>query len=359
MGQGLNLLQNYNIHVITRNNVEQMTQKSTQRDVVIPNKLDNGETCQGLLRRFVYKNTNNNEISPHNDMIIKNVKNLFPYFPISLSLKKLRRFRIKSGMTFMKQPAFTLAEGATHVDLLPTKVKFAFTLAEVLITLGIIGIVAAMTIPNLITTHQQKVTVTKLQKAISVLNQAYKLSFDDVGEPEDAFSMGSDEYFKQYWSPYIKVSTICTMDSNYCGYNNNQPFVSLDGTNANVGLFASNSSRISFLTPDGFLYIIYTGNYATQPDGTRKWQSFPRVLVDINGPTGPNRQGRDVFWLLRTQNNGGGIQPVGYNERLGIVQTDCSYDASGSGAGSYCADYIRRSGWSINKDYPWEMKKNK
>ena len=42
--------------------------------------------------------------------------------------------------------------------------KAAFTLAEVLITLGIIGVVAAMTIPNLITAHQKRVTVTKLQK---------------------------------------------------------------------------------------------------------------------------------------------------------------------------------------------------
>ena len=35
---------------------------------MIPNKLSNGKTCQGLLRRFVYKITNNDEISPHNDM---------------------------------------------------------------------------------------------------------------------------------------------------------------------------------------------------------------------------------------------------------------------------------------------------
>ena len=73
-------------HVITRKNIEQEMQKSTQSDVVISNELGNGETCQGLLRRFVHKNTNNNEISPHNDMIIKTVTNLFPYFPISFSL---------------------------------------------------------------------------------------------------------------------------------------------------------------------------------------------------------------------------------------------------------------------------------
>lgn len=46
--------------------------------------------------------------------------------------------------------AFTLAEGATHVDISADKYQDSFTLAEVLITLGIIGIVAAMTLPAVI-----------------------------------------------------------------------------------------------------------------------------------------------------------------------------------------------------------------
>ena len=45
-----------------------------------------------------------------------------------------------------------------------TKIKLAFTLAEVLITLGIIGIVAAMTIPTLLAKYQEKQTVTKLKQ---------------------------------------------------------------------------------------------------------------------------------------------------------------------------------------------------
>lgn len=57
---------------------------------------------------------------------------------------------------FMKEFGFTLAEGATHVNSPQTKAKFGFTLAEVLITLGIIGVVAAITIPNLIANHQKK-----------------------------------------------------------------------------------------------------------------------------------------------------------------------------------------------------------
>ena len=79
------------------------------------------------------------------------------------------------------------------------RVKYGFTLAETLITLGIIGVVAALTIPTLIANYQKHETVTKLQRAISVINQAYKLSFDDVGEPSSAFEVGNEEYFKTYW----------------------------------------------------------------------------------------------------------------------------------------------------------------
>ena len=74
-------------------------------------------------------------------------------------------------------------ESATSIPPLKNKIQVGFTLAEVLITLGIIGVVSAMTIPNLIAKYQKEQTVVKLKKAISILNQAYKLSYDDVGEP--------------------------------------------------------------------------------------------------------------------------------------------------------------------------------
>lgn len=48
----------------------------------------------------------------------------------------------------------------------------AFTLAEVLITLGIIGIVAALTLPSVITKYQKKQTVAQLKKAYSTISQA-------------------------------------------------------------------------------------------------------------------------------------------------------------------------------------------
>lgn len=56
-----------------------------------------------------------------------------------------------------------------------------FTLAEVLITLGIIGIVAAMTIPNLIQKINEKRTVSKLIAAQSILSRAIKLAEEEYG----------------------------------------------------------------------------------------------------------------------------------------------------------------------------------
>ena len=58
----------------------------------------------------------------------------------------------------------------------------AFTLAEVLITLGIIGVVAALTMPSLIANHNKRVVETRLQKFYSSMNQAIKMAELDYGE---------------------------------------------------------------------------------------------------------------------------------------------------------------------------------
>ena len=59
--------------------------------------------------------------------------------------------------------------------------KRAFTLAEVLITLGIIGVVAALTMPSLIEHHQKQVVETKLKSFYSIMNQAIQIAAIDEG----------------------------------------------------------------------------------------------------------------------------------------------------------------------------------
>ena len=72
--------------------------------------------------------------------------------------------------------------GATHVAHWDNSRKIAFTLAEVLITLGIIGVVASMTIPTLMANHRKKVVETKLEKIYSVMNQAINLTNAEYGD---------------------------------------------------------------------------------------------------------------------------------------------------------------------------------
>lgn len=60
-----------------------------------------------------------------------------------------------------------------------------FTLAEVLITLGIIGVVAALTMPSVINNYKEKETIAKLKKTYSVLSQAYITASNKYGSPDE------------------------------------------------------------------------------------------------------------------------------------------------------------------------------
>ena len=364
--QGNKFVTKYYIHVITRKNIEQEMQKSVRSDVVIPNKLDNGETCQGLRHWRLLSNLKNNFSKPvRNDMINnigsalpnrqlnkldcfafarndeKTVKNLFPYSLISFSPKK----KIDSSPNALALNGYGFALMLELVRLRMT----AFTLAEVLITLGIIGIVAAMTIPNLMTKNIQKQTVVKLQKAISIMNQAYKMSFDDVGEANinEAFEMGADKYFETYWAPYIKAAVLCNTYQQ-CGYKRLNPWTLPNGNDAPISLVADDS-RVAFYTNDGFLYVILTASGIRIIDGKIEYTKNSSIIVDLNGNEGPNRFGRDVFMLKRIS-DGGGVQPYGYNLSDATVNSSCI----NLWYGNTCAEKIRRAGWRIDKDYPWK-----
>ena len=229
------------------------------------------------------------------------------------------------------------------------KFQSAFTLAETLITLGIIGVVAAMTIPNLIAKYQKEQTVIKLKKAISVLNQAYKISYDDVGEPgADQLQISSTEYFNTYWAPYIKVSHFCSY-SDLCGYDKITPWTNTNGSK-NGWYVVEQSLRTSFITLDGVTVIPLFSTWADDDNGKgEKKKNVYEIIIDINGREKPNKLGHDVFFLTRVTENGGGIRPYGFEKSNNEINKNCSK----TGTGECCAEKIRRTGWKIEKDYPW------
>lgn len=207
-----------------------------------------------------------------------------------------------------------------------SKITKAFTLAEVLITLGIIGVVAALTIPLLISSYQEQALVTQFQKAYSQLSQAY---ISVANENGTANTWASSQEAYNYFKPYFKVNEDCPNtvgcfpNTTYWGLRNDTP---TENPYARV--------RYKFNTTDGTSFMF---------DG------ITSVFVDINGKKGPNQWGYDLFYLILNNKNGapwisgitGGMDVTGYCSKINAP-------AAGWYNGGSCASWLIRKG---NLDY--------
>lgn len=177
------------------------------------------------------------------------------------------------------------------------KRKLAFTLAEVLITLGIIGIVAAITIPQLINNYKAKRLRTQFLKSYSTIQQAFKeMEADDVST--DPTTYNTLEYYKTFMN-YLQAPMDCGIgDNKYlpCVYMRDssskdyKPYKTYDGkTNASMILFDDGQIALQ----DGTLLLFE--NYAP------RMRVF--VSVDLNGYNNkPNRWGYDLFTFQLVDN---------------------------------------------------------
>ena len=240
--------------------------------------------------------------------------------------------------------------------------KKGFTLAEVLITLGIIGIVAAMTMPALIGSAKKRETVSKLQKSYNVLSQLVIRAQEDNGPVSfPSGNMSADvveTFFKLYWIPYFTSPSIIP---------DGQFFETEDGRtryiyktragkvfDTGIGTFYS-QGRITVTGLDGITYYIDIINwkFIYDDDGNKvsqiaQYGTFQRVLVDINGPKNPNMLGKDVFKFIVNFDNST-VRPECYDLSSSAIAASCSKN----GNGFCCAAKIMADGWEIKDDYPW------
>lgn len=274
---------------------------------------------------------------------------------------------------FMKKFGFTLAEGATHVNSPQTKAKFGFTLAEVLITLGIIGVVAAITIPNLIANQQKKAIGSQIAEAQSILTQAvrqYTANTDEEGSSEFDTTLSPQAFAEKYFKPYLKIARICTRIEDGCWKTGDfYGYYDLAGhkmTNVPYSIVLNNGMVLGF----------------SKIDGT----NLVSIFVDVNGQSKRNVLGKDVFSFYpynsanlcntgteKYKNIKNGIYPGGFDNcgtphvaysreelltatnilrncnKVGLV----GYSGNRPGLGAGCAAVIFKDGWKISNDYPW------
>lgn len=233
------------------------------------------------------------------------------------------------------------------------KFMTAFTLAEVLITLGLIGIVAALTMPSLRAKHQEKQTITALKKVYSSLSNAYMLAVNEYGTADtwDLVGEYSGEGAMNVFNkllPNLKTQKICGLEEG-CFSNK---YMHLNGNdtagNLNIGGYRANA-----ILADGAAISITPWiadcSLFTDTDTSLK-NSCGEIYVDVNGLKGPNQLGVDTFQFAFTKNK---IVPRGTadaenlageeNNKFSVSCKDRSTDA-----GYACA------GWVIfneNMDY--------
>ena len=223
-----------------------------------------------------------------------------------------------------------------------------FTLAEVLITLGIIGVVSALTLPSLITQHKKTEYSARLKKFYSTMEQAIRMSEMENGEITDwnrsAGSQADDEgdydyeangkitkeFFIDYLSPYFKYISITegknTIDEN--------------------GEKGGEHTTIYFA--DGSSVSLFNG-------------SCIDIIFDTNACSLPNEGGRDQFRYLFCFDKMERISHCGNENKVfctyGLNDTSSRTTILNSCKNStqYCSRLLQIDGWEFKKDYPHRL----
>lgn len=213
--------------------------------------------------------------------------------------------------------------------------KIAFTLAEVLITLGIIGVVAAMTIPSLIQSYKEKATVTAVKQSYSIFAQALKMVTIDnpdlsaLTDSSLSAKENSQIMFKEI-SKHIKKVKSCDVDKKCMG---NTYYLNLN--NEKVSNWDTYNNLVTGVLANGTSFWILSLPASISGEETYAGQ----IGIDINGNKRPNKFGVDFFWFTFNKN---GELFAGRGEGTGGIYGNCELSPSNSNwsNGYGCSEWI-------------------
>ena len=214
----------------------------------------------------------------------------------------------------------------------------AFTLAEVLITLGIIGVVAAMTIPSVVGNYQKQKTISYVKKFYSDINNAVRMSAAYNGDVElwledyrqDNYSANL-KFLQEYILPYIKYLRVENCNGQRaCVYLPYGMFTYRVDSNGGDIAFFVNSKYERF--PKN--YFVFQLNKKNNNPSLANRPTVEPYAYSWNGDYNP-----PVSNTLKTSGWGG-----------------CNTNAGDDAKYAYCTKWIQLNNWEVPDDYPWNAK---
>lgn len=181
--------------------------------------------------------------------------------------------------------------------------KKAFTLAEILITMGIVGVVSALTIPALNQSWQRDSYVTQLRKVYSEVAQAaVRLKTDRNVQTLKEARLSNDNLKQEFINKYFVITRDCDTTLTNCFASS---YKTVNGATITTSTTSLGVCKSSIIASGAALC------YSLIPNNKRI-----RIIVDINGAKDPNIFGRDVFAMevfangqVKDVNNGNSFKP--------------------------------------------------
>ena len=270
---------------------------------------------------------------------------------------------------------------ATHVAHRKNSRQAAFTLAEVLITLGIIGVVAAMTLPSLIANYKKQQYVNSLKVGYSILNNGFRSMMaeegvDDIEDTElfaamksvgaDTDTVASEQAAAKVMEKYFqKVRFVSRAD--LLGKSSCEDLVGKGPRFWNLGdkSQCSGNYNMQYALPNGMTMSIYLYDECAKSSlsdteiaaaGGKVTKYCGLVDLDINGEKGPNQWGRDGFRFYVSQS---AVVPTYGKDHY--IYSGKTIEQSKDGIKSHCNPKSQTSeGWScaarIMELDDWKMK---
>lgn len=240
--------------------------------------------------------------------------------------------------------------------------SYALTLAETLITLTIVGVIATTTLPNLISKYKKYSVEVGVKEAYSIANNIFNASVADNGATSEwDRTLDSEAFLKKYITPYIKQKDRVRANTNASqeyyqrntAYSHTYFYTSL---NNNLGFNLSNGMNLFIITPD-----------------SRSTHPIAALSFDINGKKRPNRAGYDIFtffftgtpstswsWYRGPEKDNtidtctglpDGTCSTSIDERINHSD-GCNATSTSYYNGQSCARVIQLNSWKIPNNYP-------